>query len=214
MKDSTELIIKKMPYDIFTAADLINLFEGSSSRRYGLVKRAIACGDIIQIRRGLYCLPPGYQRRGMNVYSVAQRIYGPSYVSLESSLSYHGWIPESVHTVTSASMKKSKEFRTPLGLFSFKRIPCSIFYCEVERIEPSPGDVFFMASAVKALIDYVYVYKKDWEGMSSAIDDLRLDPVNFKNIRPAQLKALKQAYRNFRVKRFIGNIQKDLGYEH
>ncbi len=54
------------------------LFPGSEDRRYGLVKRALASGEIIRIRRGLYCLAPKYQKKSVNLYAMAQRVHGPS----------------------------------------------------------------------------------------------------------------------------------------
>src|SRR3990172_882516 len=114
MNKLTERIFESMPACPFASHDVATLFPASEDRRYGLVKRAIAHGEIIHIRRGLYCLAPKYQRRSVNLYALAEHVYGPSYVSLESALSWHGWIPEAVHTITCASFKKSKEFKIPL----------------------------------------------------------------------------------------------------
>ena len=116
------------------------MFPGSEDSRYGLVKRALASGEIIRIRRGLYCLAPKYQKKGINLYALAQLVYGPSYVSLESALSWHGWIPEAVHAITGASFKKAKEFTTPLGVFRYDRVPQQVFYTEVERLTDASGN--------------------------------------------------------------------------
>src|SRR3989338_2198082 len=128
MNKLTELVVANIPKDIFTDLDLINLIGGSDDKRYGLVKRACASDGIVRIKKGLYCLSPKYQRRKINLYQLAQYIYGPSYVSMESALSYHGWIPEAVHTLTSACVKKSRDFMTPLGAFNFRRVPSAFFY--------------------------------------------------------------------------------------
>mgnify|MGYP003523184722 CR=1 FL=1 len=56
-------------------------------------------------------------------FEIATVIYGPSYISFESALSYHGWIPEAVRTTTCASVKRAKEFETPIGVFFFLHIP-------------------------------------------------------------------------------------------
>ena len=161
MNKVPERVFELLPWCHFTTQDLAALFPGSEDRRYGLVKRAVASGGIIHVRRGLYCLAPKYQKKSMNLYALAQHVYGPSYVSLESALSWHGWIPEAVHAITSASFKKSKEFPTPLGLFSYDRVPQEVFYTEVERLTDALGNVFLMATPLKALADYVYVRKRD-----------------------------------------------------
>jgi len=171
----------------------------------------IASEDIIHIRRGLFCLAPKYRRQELNLYSIAERIYGPSYVSLESALSYHGWIPEAVYTVTCASMAKAKDFKTPLGLFSFKRVPSVVFYEQVERIAVDKNQVFLMARPFKALVDYVYVYKKDWTSFSTAAKSLRIEPEHFESVSKEELLALRELYSSRRISKFIAGVQKELG---
>jgi predicted transcriptional regulator of viral defense system len=210
MNKLTERVFGSMPWCQFTTQDVATLFPRSEDRRYGLVKRAIANGEIVHVRRGLYCLAPKYQKRSMNLYALAQHVYGPSYVSLESALSWHGWIPEAVHAVTSASFKKSKEFETPLGIFSYDRVPQGVFYTEVERLVDASGNVFLMASPLKALVDYVYARKKDWAGIEPIIGSLRVEPEEFEPVTRDTLGALIGNYSNSRVTRFLEGVKKDL----
>lgn len=210
MNKLVELVIGNIPRDIFTDLDLINLIGGSDDKRYGLVKRACASGGIVRIKKGLYCLPPRYQRHKLNLYQVAQYIYGPSYVSMESALSYHGWIPEAVHTLTSACVKKSRDFMTPLGAFRFKRVPSAVFYSGVARITPESGEAFFMATPLKALADYVYIHDENWEGLAPAIESLRVEPACLKELEQKEFDHLHKNYNSNRVKKFIKGLEKDL----
>jgi hypothetical protein len=146
----------------------------------------------------------------MNLYAMAQHLYGPSYVSLESALSWHGWIPEAVHAVTSASFKKAKEFTTPLGVFGYDRVPQRVFYREVERLTDAGGNVFLMAAPLKALADYVYVRKKNWTKIEPAIRSLRIEPEELEQVTDSMLAALADNYSNSRVKRFLEGLGKDL----
>ena len=114
MNKLTEKVFGLIPWSQFTTQDVATLFPEGNDRRFGLVKRATASGEIIHIRRGLYCLASKYHKNSINLYALAQHVYGPSYVSLESALSWHGWIPKAIHAITNASFKKSKEFKTPL----------------------------------------------------------------------------------------------------
>jgi predicted transcriptional regulator of viral defense system len=210
MNKLTEQVFGTMPWGQFASQDVATLFPGSENRRYGLIKRAIAGGEIVHIRRGLYCLAPKYQKKNMNLYALAQHVYGPSYISLESALSWHGWIPEAVHAITSASFKKSKEFRTPLGVFSYDRVPQGVFYTEVERLVDASGNAFLMASPLKALADYVCVRKKDWTGIEPIVGSLRVAPEEFEQVTRDTLEALLHNYSNSRVKRFLEGLGKDL----
>ena len=210
MNKVAERVFELLPWCQFTSQDLATLFPGSEDRRYGLVKRSLVSGEIIHVRRGLYCLAPRYQKRTINLYALAQHVYGPSYVSLESALSWHGWIPEAVHAITSASFKKSKEFRTPLGVFSYDRVPQRVFYMDVERLTDASGNVFLMATPLKALVDYVYVRKRDWTGIKPAISSLRIEPEEFDQITRNALEELASNCSNSRVKRFLDGLRKDL----
>lgn len=211
MNKLTEKIFENAPYGYFTSQEAATLFPDSEDRRYGLVKRAIAGGQIIHIRRGLYCLTPKYQKKKLNLYALAEHIYGPSYVSLESALSWHGWIPEAVYTLTSASLGKTKEFKTPLGVFSYNRAPQKVFYTGVERLTDEAGDVFLMAQPIKALADYVYVHKKDWTGLTPAAEDLRIELDEFESVAANEIDELIENYTSRRVIRFLKGVRKELG---
>lgn len=75
-------------------------------------------GCIIQIRRGLYVLGNIY-RRDISLHVLANLIYGPSYISFESALSYYGFNPERVVNPTSVCFKRKKQYSTPLGVFTY-----------------------------------------------------------------------------------------------
>ena len=195
-----------MPCDVFSHADVANLFQKSDHAHYGLLKRAVADKELLHLRRGLYCLAPRYQRNKLNLYSLGQRIYGPSYISLESALSYHGLIPEAVYTVTSVSKKKSCEFKTPVGTFSYSHIPLRIFYTCVARVDDSDSQPFFMAHPLKALVDYVYIYRKNWKDLKPVFESLRIDNVELSKPNWQDLKKLLPEYKSRRVEKFIKGI--------
>jgi len=122
--------------DLISHGESTLLFPGSPDQRYGLIKRAIAKEELIPIKRGLYYLGAKYRRQPLNLFFLAGRLYGPSYISLESALAYHGLIPESVPTITSACFHRSQEFKTPLGYFIYTRIPSRPLLQGVTRAGP------------------------------------------------------------------------------
>lgn len=193
---------------LFTDEQARLLLGGSKDSRYGILKRAIATGDLIHLRRGLYLLAPQLSRQPAHPFEIAQQIYGPSYVSLESALSYHQLIPETVHTVTSSTIKRAKAFETKVGTFSYSSFPNHNFYLEVKRV--TQGDsIFFVASPWKAICDYVYTYKKEWEGLAPLTTSLRIEPEDLAKLSKASMTALSQYYNNRRVTRFLQSIYKE-----
>ncbi len=193
----------RAPTGVFTLSDVAASFEGTDFSRYGLIKRAMSAGEILNIRRGLYCLAPEFQKKPVSVYSLAQRIYGPSYISMETALSYHGWIPEAVYACTCASFGNSKEFETPLGVFSYKRVPQDTFFLGVERYSDENGNVIFMASPAKALVDYLYIHQLNWTRIDEPTSSLRIDEVELSCVTAEELEVLINNYSNGRVKRFL-----------
>lgn len=111
-------------------------------------------------------------------------------------------------------MKKSKDVKTPLGFFSFQRIPSSVFYMDVTRVEPQKGCVFFVARPFKALVDYVYTRKKNWVGLEPLIESLRIELEDLQEVSLEELDRLKQNYKSRRIKRFIEGVKKELEHEH
>lgn len=210
MNKLTEKMFEMARYGYFSTQDIAALFPGSEDRRYGLVKRAIAGGEILHIRRGLYCLAPKYQKQPISLYGLAQHIYGPSYISLESALSRYGLIPEAVYTVTSVSYGKSKEFRTPLGTFSYDPVRQKIFLAGVKRETEESGQAYLIASAVKALADYMYVRRKSWTGLGPAAAELRMEPAELGDVSSADFEDLLENYASRRVQKFLQGLRKDL----
>lgn len=89
------------------------------------------------------------------LFLIAQNIYRPSYVSLESALSYHGLIPEGVFSVTSVTSKKSQNLETPVGNFIYKSVKPELMF-GYELIESVMGKIK-MAEPEKAILDYLYL---------------------------------------------------------
>jgi predicted transcriptional regulator of viral defense system len=189
--------------NVFTLADVATAIEGSDFCRHGLIKRAIAAGEILHIRRELYCLAPKYQKKPVSAYSLAAQIYGPGYISLETALSYHGWIPEAVYACTCVSSKPSRQFETPLGIFSYKHIPQKILYVGVERHKNENGNVFFMAKPAKALTDYIYIHRLNWKSPDEAAKSLRIDSDELISVNPQDLSDLMENYSNKKIRQFL-----------
>jgi predicted transcriptional regulator of viral defense system len=209
MQTLTEKIFENIHGGVFSSEDVANLIPGTDNKRYGLVKRAIVKGEIIQIRRGLYCLLPKYLKRKIDPLVLALRIYGPSYISLEFALSWHNWIPEATYSITSVSMNKSKVFETPVGKFFYTRVPQRFLYAGVDRVEKDEN-VIFVAHPVKALADYVYVYKKDWSNLKPVIESMRIEEDDLQSINSAEIEEIIDNYSSRRVRKFLKCLKGDL----
>ncbi len=113
------------------------------------VSRMLAAGELIPLRRGLYL-----RDRTVNPLALAPAIYGPSYVSFESALAWHGLIPERVEEIVCATLKRPAEFETPVGRYRYRHVPARVFAIGIERDE-DPLLPWLLASPTKALCDSV-----------------------------------------------------------
>jgi hypothetical protein len=120
----------------------------------------LAKGILIPLRRGLYVLGPETRQGPISLPLVANHLYGPSYVSLEFALSWHGLIPEGVYTVTSVTLKRSRLVATPLGRFSYTHLPQPVYGIGMRIEQGAGGGSFLLASPEKALCDLLMLTRR------------------------------------------------------
>jgi predicted transcriptional regulator of viral defense system len=113
-------------------------------------------GKIYQLRRGLYCLAPPFQKVNPHPFLVANRLIVASYVSLQSALAYYGMIPEHVPVTTSVTTNRPAHWESPLGIFDFRHIQVDFFY-GYRLVGLGEKQQAFIASPEKALLDLVYL---------------------------------------------------------
>jgi len=107
------------------------------------------------------------------LFLISQKIYSPSYVSLESALSYHNLIPEGVFAVTSVTSKKSQILRTQVGNFVYKSIKSELMF-GYKLIDSMAGKIK-MAEPEKAILDYLYL--NSTLSREADFEEWRLNPV-------------------------------------
>lgn len=184
------------------------ILDGSKDSRHSWVKRALKKGTLVRLKRGLYLIGEKASSH-VDPFEMAQQLYGPSYVSFESALAYHGWIPEAVYITTSATSKRRTIIQTPIGTFNYEHTPQFQFFMGVERVS-TPKGVFLMAHPWKAVADYFYSRRKKWQTLNDLIDDLRLDETMVQNSDKSVLDELNSYYASPRVRHFTRMILGDL----
>lgn len=197
---------------ILTDVDLNGLLDGTDAARYGMVNKALKKGELIKIRRGLYILADKYRHKKLSKFFLASRIVPHSYISLESALSYYGWIPERVAMATSVlALGRTKKFITPLGEFVFYQLPVNEyeFLTGVTRVEEIKSEPFLLATPLRALADYVYVKKIDWEGLGYLTNSLRIDIDSLMQIDLNHFPEIEKVYRSKRVLHFLDSLKKE-----
>jgi len=142
--------IKKKGIKLFTPLDVQRFLGRSKVAITFLVHRLKKQGYIQSVKRGLYKLSD----ESVPELYLANKLYEPSYISLEFALSYHRVIPETVYEITSITPKATRRFETLGKIFSYRKIKKTAF--AGYTIEKQGELSFRIADAEKAFVDYNY----------------------------------------------------------
>lgn len=149
---------------------------------------------LIRLRRGLFLFPGAK----IDELVLANFIYRPSYVSLETGLNYYGIIPDVAANVTSVSPTTSKTFKTGRGVFIYSKIARELYFGWQTVRDSGSEFLFSIAEPEKAVLDYVYIRKirdlTDQRVNLAAIDRKKL--IKYGRIFPKWvMEAIDEQYR-------------------
>lgn len=193
MKDT---FLKKLSCGVFDYHFLVEALKKYADPR-GKISRLLKNGDIIRVKKGLYAVGEEYRQQAISRPLLANLIYGPSYVSGLYALSFYGLIPEKVLVVTSMTVKKTKFFKTPFGMFEYQLLKKSRFDVGLTLKEVSKDCFVLFASPEKALAD-VLLKEGDLRSLKALkeflFENLRIDESEFVALDENRLEAISIAY--------------------
>lgn len=168
-----------VPIDYGVLASQLTAYKSPRQKIVELEKE----GSLIRLKRGLYVVSPKISGKLLSIELIANHIYGPSYVSIESALRYYGLIPEKTYNIDSMTIKRGRKFENTLARFQYTHCPSSYYSIGVKQVIKE-GFSFLIASPEKALCD-VIVYTPHLRLRSMIAlqeylyDDLRFDMDEF-----------------------------------
>lgn len=137
-------------------------------------------GFLQPLKKGLYVA--GVKIKGLKPENrlLANHIYGPSYVSMDTALAYYGLIPERVYEIASMTTKQSKSFHTPVGVFSYTHLPLPYYAFGLDMVKLSEDQRAIIASPEKALCDKIIatpgiLLRSTVHTTTYLLEDLRMD---------------------------------------
>ncbi len=150
---------KKSVIDMPVISDhLLKLHDTFDQSFKNQLSRWEKSGKIIRLKRGLYILDETERRQKVSRWTLSAEIYFPSYISLESALSFHGFIPDRISDITCITTRKTASFNNIFGKFTFRTIRPHVFRGFI-RIKETWGGTFLMAEPEKAIVDLLYLDK-------------------------------------------------------
>lgn len=199
---------------IFSERQLGAVVGGGEARRYGLVNRALKDGSLIRVKRGTYMLGSEFRGDPVHPFVVAQALMPGSYVSFESALAFHGWIPEAVFVASSVTPgRKTKTFAPSVfGPFGFHPLALEDyqFLVGVERASFNARTAL-VAQPLRALLDLVALRRITWSGLEWLTDGMRIDMELLLTITQKRLAALRPVYKHKGVQEFLSEMERAIG---
>ncbi len=139
-----------------TTAMLLGIFADYQDAR-GKINALSKKGLIKPIKQGVYLISEELGLRPYFKEILANLIYGPSYISLQTAISNYGFIPERVTATTSICLGRGKSFSTAVGEFEYHHLKKSIYALGVQLKEVSIGSFCQYAVPEKALLDFIHI---------------------------------------------------------
>ena len=215
MQALTEEILKLgPPGGVFDETVVCNVFpRRSEGARRAALHRAVQSGEVLRLKRGLFCLDRVFRRTHPHPFALAALLHSPSHISRESALWHHGLIPEAVHEVTCVTSFRSRHFDTPQGRFSFLRVPTNDPRAGVRAVRLDENSWSFVATPLRAIADLVYARREiTWnrDGPDFLTDSLRIDLDELMPLDLDDAEAIGASLRNKRTRAFIEGLTVEL----
>lgn len=168
--------------------DLLKDYKRPFDKMDELVKQ----GVLLQVKRGIYIPGPNLKMAGPEPFLLANHLLGPSYVSLDTALSYWGLIPERVYEISSVTIAPSKIYKTPLGRFSYTHIRLPYYSFGIKPVELTKQQTALMASPEKALCDKIVttaglILRSSKQIIELLVEDLRMEKQALQNLNTGQI---------------------------
>lgn len=183
--------IKKL---YFGCDDLARSLEISRASAIVSANRYAAQGLIVRIKKNVYVLKERWDAlTGEEVFSLANLIQVPSYISLMTALGYYDVTTQMQRDfIESLALKRTKEVKAGDKVFNFTRLGRKLYF-GFSRIKG-----FFIASPEKAFLDAIYLksfgrYKFDM----TSIDFDKLDKIKINRMAKLFPERTKRMLKNY-----------------
>ena len=110
-------------------------------------------GLLVRVKRGLYTVSDKIVGERAAGELIANHLYGPSYVSMETALQHYGMIPEGVYSFESATTGQQKLYDTPYGVFRYHHFEADYYRIGIRMERTKNGAAYLIASPEKSLCD-------------------------------------------------------------
>jgi predicted transcriptional regulator of viral defense system len=179
-----------IPIDFATLVTLFGDYKSPKDKIASLEKS----GELIRLKKGLFVVSSELSGQPVSRELIANHLYGPSYISLESALSFYKLIPERVHTTRSMTLKRARKFSTPVGNFDYITTEKGYYEIGLRQEIIDNRYAFMVATPEKAVCDMLIKSSRLRIQSPKAMriyleEDLRID---FSSVETFNIDIIKQ----------------------
>lgn len=182
---SLGLLTKKLiesGVSLATSKTLKDILEIENERTYyRVVKDLVKDNILVNIEKNKYLITG----KDVSTFEMANFLYQPSYISLETALNFWGILSQFPYEITSVTLKKSAVKKFEGKVYSYSKISSRYYGFFVKK------DKALIALPEKALFDQLYLASKGLRTVN--FDEYDLENVNIKKLLGicSELKANK-----------------------
>jgi len=181
-----QILIKKKInlLDVNTAQKIFS-FRNENSL-YKFLQRLERADILKRVTKGKYL----FSLKETNDYELANFLFTPSCISLESALSFYGILAQFPYTITSVTPLKTKKIIYNEKEFEFAHLKREYFFGFIKK------DNFLIALPEKALLDELYF-------ISKGLTNISLDELNLSIIKKEKLRRMMKYYNFLPLKNLV-----------
>ncbi len=136
---------------------------------------------------------------------ISNCLVRPSYISLQTALSFHGLIPEGVYTFIAVTPRKTIRYETAYGNFVYRTIKPPLYFGY--HVNHAQGVPVLIAEPEKAILDFLYLGST--LNTIADMDALRINRETFDNlIDPHKLQSYAACFESATLERRLKLLQK------
>jgi predicted transcriptional regulator of viral defense system len=185
-------LLKEKNLEIFSPQDFQRLFKVTRFSASKFIHQYTKKNFFSKIKNGLYCL----SSLNPSSFELANKIYEPSYISLETALAFYGIIPETTYSISSISCKATRSFTALDKKFNYHRIKKELFTGYF--FKKQADEKFLIAEPEKAFFDYIYFTIRNKRNIN--------DRLNFKKLKKAKVEKWQKLFNNQKINDLIKKL--------
>lgn len=190
-KEKAIKILHKKNVSLFTISDAKKIFKVEKRNTlYKILQRLEKAGVIERIMKGKY----RFLFKEVNDFEIANFLITPSYISLESGLSFYGILPQFPYTITSLTPRKTKKIIYQEKEYEYGHLKKDYFFGFEKK------DNFLIATPEKALLDELYF-------MSKKLRKVHFEDLDLSNINKDKLQSLAKKFKFIPLQNLIQKLK-------